>query len=342
MNFLKTLFLTIKRISTVVLLISVVIGGGWLLTQYDASKAPPLASKQLLVEGENALNIGHYNDAEKIFLDELKANPQNEAAQWGLQIVQLQKSITQPEFKTNIDEIYQQNLSNPHLNLLLGKFYLKAGDADTALPYYQEALSQNPKLADAYSDLALYYEQQSDYETAKVTMLEAIDSAPIPRYRNDLGRIYFKQKRFEEAIKEYGKNKEYPLSALESGRIYWRLEYLSQASNYQYQAIEWLNDKAIMSKPENQEAWHFDISPQKSVELSTVEEKKIYAYYCLSISLYLQGDKVGAEHELQKLSALNLTRSANMASLLGLALDALARSNNSFTDQVIAYKQLFL
>ena len=104
--------------------------------------------------------------------------------------------------------------------------------------------------------------------------LSAIDIAPIPKYRNNLGALYFKQNHYEEAIKEYGRNKEYPLSALESAKIYWRLEYLSQATSYQNQAIEWLEDKEIMAKPDNQEPWYFKIGSGKEIELVTLDEKK--------------------------------------------------------------------
>ena len=74
----------------------------------------------------------------------------------------------------------------------------------------------------------------------------------------------------------------------------------------------------------------------------TSEEKKTYAFYCLSISLFLQGDKPGAENELKKINDLNQARPANITLLLALTLDTLAQSNSRFADPVIAYKQLYL
>ena len=344
MNFLTNQLNYIKKLASVMALIFIITTGGWIVYLYDISKEPQPIDKELIVEGENALNIGHYNEAQRIFEDELKANPKNQPAEWGLKIALLRQSISKPEFKETIDELYQQDPNDAHLNLFLGEYFAAHEQPDRALSYYEQAITQNPKLAEAHNALALFYAKLGDYETAKVESLEAIDTSPsaVPRYRNNLGNIYFKQYHFEEAIKEYGKNKEYPLSMLESSRVYWHLEYLSQATTNQNQAIEWLNNQAIMAKPENLEAWYFEVSPRKSVQLVTSEEKKIYAYYCLSISLFLQGDKLAAENELKKLSDLNQARPTNIAALLALTLDTLAQSNSHFADQVIAYKQLYL
>ncbi len=184
--------------------------------------------------------------------------------------------------------------------------------------------------------------QQGNQESAKVESLKAIEISPIPKYRNNLGTIYFKQAQYEDAIKEYGKNKEYPLSSLESAKIYWRLEFLSQALSYQKQTIDWLEDKTIMSKPDNQEAWYFEITPKKNIELISLNDKKGYAYFCLSVTLYLQGDVEGAENEVQKLRYIKIDHQADIKALLIADLDRLEQANGSFTKQIAAYKKLYL
>lgn len=341
MNFLPELWNYIKKISLAVALIATIVAGGWVAYIYDVSKKPQIVNKQLIVEGDNALNIGRYADAKRIFEAESKANPQNQQAAWGLRIAQIRLTLSQPGFKEAIDTLYQQNPNDAHVNLFLGEFYAAHHQPEKAVKYYEQAIGQNPKLAEAYYDLAMLYDQQGNHEAAKVESLKAIDISPIPKYRNNLGTIYFKQQHYEEAIKEYGRNKEYPLSALESAKIYWRLEYLSQALSYQKQAVEWLEDKSIMSKPENQEAWYFEIAPGKVIELLKLDEKKSYAYYCLSVSLYLQGDMEGAEAEVQKLRNLKVARRADINALLKANLDALVQANGSFAEQVEAYKQLY-
>ncbi|MDD1625546.1 MAG: tetratricopeptide repeat protein, partial [Methylococcaceae bacterium] len=267
MNFLPKLWNYIKKITLAVALIGTVMAGGWMAYIYDISKKPQIVDKQLIVEGDNALNIGRYADAKRIFEAEFNANPQNQQAAWSLRIAQIRQTLSQPGFKEAIDTLYQQNPGDAYVNLFLGEFYAANNQPEKAVQHYKQAIEQNPKLAEAHYALAMLYDQQGNPEAAKVESLNAINISPIPKYRNNLGTIYFKQQSYGDAIREYGKNKEYPLSALESAKIYWRLEYLSQALSYQKQAVEWLEDKTIMSKPDNQEAWYFEIAPGKNIEL---------------------------------------------------------------------------
>jgi uncharacterized protein YneF (UPF0154 family) len=342
MKFLPKIWNYIKKICLAVALIAAVIVGGWVSYLYDISKNPQIAERQLIVEGDNALNLGRYADAKRIFEAELKANPQNKQAAWNLKIAQIRETFSEPEFKDALDALYRQDPNDPHVNLFLGEFYAAHDQPDKAVQYYQKAIEQNPKLAEAHYHLAMLFEQQGNDEAAKVESLKAIEISSTPKYRNNLANIYFNQQRYEDAIREYARNKEYPLSALESAKIYWRLEYLSQALSYQKQAVDWLENKTIMSKPENQEAWYFETADGKGIELVSLEEKKSYAYYCLSVSLYLQGDSEGAEHEVQKLRNLQVARQADIGALLTADLDALVQANGNFAEQVAAYKQLYL
>ena len=342
MNFLPKLWNYIKKITLAVALIGTVMAGGWMAYIYDISKKPQIVDKQLIVEGDNALNIGRYADAKRIFEAEFNANPQNQQAAWSLRIAQIRQTLSQPGFKEAIDTLYQQNPGDAYVNLFLGEFYAANNQPEKAVQHYKQAIEQNPKLAEAHYALAMLYDQQGNPEAAKVESLNAINISPIPKYRNNLGTIYFKQQSYGDAIREYGKNKEYPLSALESAKIYWRLEYLSQALSYQKQAVEWLEDKTIMIKPDNQEAWYFEIAPGKNIELFGLDEKKSYAYFCLSVTLYLQGDMEGAENDVQKFRDLKVARQADINALLSADLDALVQANGSFAEQVAAYKQLYL
>jgi tetratricopeptide (TPR) repeat protein len=342
MSFLSELWNTLKKVALAFTLIAVIGIGGWMAYIYDLSKKPQLTARQLIVEGDNALNIGRYAYAERIFEAETRANPQNKQAAWGLKIAQIRQTFNQLDFKEDLDALYREAPDDANVNLFLGEFYTAHNEPDKAVKHYEQAITQNPKLAEAHHDLAHYYEQQGNHEDAKVESLSAIDVAPIPKYRNDLGALYFKLNHYEEAIKEFGRNKEYPLSALESAKIYWRLEYLSQASSYQSQAIEWLEDKSIMERPDNQEPWYFKTGAGKEIELATLDEKKSYAYYGLSVSFYLQGDLKGAENEMQKMRELKVTRQADIKALITTDLDALAQANADLSAQVAAYKKLYL
>ena len=342
MNFLANIWNFIKKLGLIIALIATVMVGGWIANHYDIAKTPKTSTRQLIVQGDNDLNRGRYSHAQRIFEAELKENPQNKQAVWNLQIAQVGQSLSQSEFKETIDILYQQNPNDAYVNLFLGEFYAANNQSDKAIQHYNDAIRQNPKLTEAYYNLALLYDQLGNYEAAKVESLRAINLSPTAKYRNNLGTIHFKQQHYEEAIGEYSKNKKYPLSAIESAKIYWQLEYLSQALSYQKQAIEWLEDNMLMAEPDNEDVWYFDIAPGKRIELRTLDEKKSYAYFCLSVSLYLQGDEAGAASTVKKSQDLNITRQADINTLLTVDLDALVQSNSHFSKQAAAFKALYL
>jgi hypothetical protein len=78
MNFLPKLWNYIKKISLAVAIIVAIAVGGRIAYLYDVSKKPEVVADQLIVEGDNALNMGRYADAERIFEAELKSNGQNQ------------------------------------------------------------------------------------------------------------------------------------------------------------------------------------------------------------------------------------------------------------------------
>ena len=332
----------IRRISFIVIFIIIAVVGGRLTHLYDVSKKPKVVVQQSIVEGDNALNIGRYAEAQRIFAAEFKGNSKNKEAEWGLKIAELRQSLLMPTFKADLDAIYQEDPNDAYVNFFMGEYYAANQQSDTAITYYNQAIALNSKLAEAHFKLAELYEQQGLLEATNVELLKAVDIAPINKYRNKLGTLYFKQKRYEAAIKEYGKNQGYPLSALKSAMIYWHLEYLSQALNYQKQALGLLENEALMTKPENQEPWYFEIMPKKVISLSELNQKLAYAYYGLSVSFYLQGDTQRAENAILKSPELSAVQQLDLKDLLTTDLDVLAQANGGYSDQVEAYKLRYL
>lgn len=321
------------------------IAGGWAVHTYEhsmKSEVDDSSIKQLVVEGENALNIGRYPDAKRIFEEELKINPQNDEASWGLKKAAARETLSGPAFKQAVDELYQQNASDGHVNLFLGEYYASIHEFDKARSYYLSAIELDPKMAEAHYVLAKLNEQQDNLNEARVELLKAISLSPESRYQNSLATIYFKQGQYELAVKEYGKNMEYPLSSLESAKIFWRLGYLSQALNYQRQAISWLENLVVMAKPENQDAWYMEVVPGQVVKLASLEEKKSYSYLSLSATLYLHGNSEEAEKDIQKVFALKLANQTDINTLLRADLDILLHGDKEVADMVEEFKEKFL
>ncbi len=320
------------------------IAGGWAVQSYEHSIKFEVdeSVKQLVVEGENALNIGRYADAKRIFEEELKINPQNVEASWGLKKAAAREALTGAAFKQAVDGLYQENSNDGHVNLFLGEYYASIHEFDKARSYYMSAIEQDPKMAEAHYVLAKLNEQQGNLNEARVELLKAISLSPESRYQNSLATIYFKQGQYELAVKEYGKNMEYPLSSLESAKIFWRLGYLSQALNYQRQAIEWLENPVVMAKPENQDAWYMETVPGQIIKLGSLEEKKSYGYLSLSATLYLHGNSEEAEKDTQKVFALKLANQTDINTLLKADLEILLHGDKEVADMVEVFKEKFL
>lgn len=336
---------TMKKLVFFIGMVLVIIAGGWTVHTYERlvrAQINESAIKQLVAEGDKALNIGRYADAKRVFTEELKINLQNVQAVWGLKKAQVWDAASGTEFKQAVDALYQQNPHDGHVNLFLGKYYAANHDPAKAQVYYETAIQWEPRLAEAHYSLALLNEQQGNLNAARVEYLKAISLSPEAKYHNSLATNYFKQQRYELAIKEYGKNLQYPLSSLESAKIFWRLGYLSQALSYQKQAIDLLENEAVMKKPENQDAWYLESTPGRLVMLAALEEKKSYGYLNLSATLYLQGNTEAAEKEVQKVRDLKLPLQADINNLIKTDLDTLLQGNADVQELVQAFKKQYL
>ena len=244
--------------------------------------------------------------------------------------------------KQAVDTLYQQNPKDGHVHLFLGEVYAANREPDKAQSFYESAIDMNPKLAEAHYVLGLLFEQQGHLNSARVEYLKAIGLSPESKYQNSLATIYFKQEKYESAIKEYGKNLEYPLSSLESAKIFWRLGYLSQALAFQSQAVDFLENAEVMSHPENQDAWFIEASPERVIKLSTLEEKKSYAYLSLSATLFLHGNSDEAEKQIQKVRSLKLRNQSDINKILQTNLDTLFKADTDIVESVEAFKKSYL
>jgi tetratricopeptide (TPR) repeat protein len=327
-----------KKLAFVGTFIAVVTGAGWTAyTHWSSQPDKPAIVINLVDEGNSFLNIGHYGEAKQSFQKAFAIDPQDEQAAWGLKKAELWDAKDTATFEQNLHNLYEKNPNDAHVNLFYGKLYGATHDAEKALPYYQKAIAINTNLAEAHFDLGVLYEQKGKTAEAKEEYEQAVSLRAMPKYQDNLAHMYFKQGDYNRAMETYGKISNYPQSALELAKIYWIRGEPQQAESYQRQALQLLNDEQLMSKTENQEPWYFEVD-NKGLELIQLAEKKDYAHFCLSVSLYLQGKDNDAKLELNNLRSI---RQAEIKDIITADLNRLARANSHFSEQVAAYQTIF-
>ena len=193
--------------------------------------------------------------------------------------------------------------------------------------------------------MAAVYFEQGKWEAARDSSLQAVSLSETPKYQSLLASVYVKQQLYDDALREYRKISRYPLAALESAKIYWLRKQWSEAANLQNKAIIWLNDKTVMAQAENQDFWIFEIAlaqnptQRQGTRLTKQDEKKAYAVFCLSVSLFLQGDVVRANKQLTQLDVVN---TEDIKAIVRADLAELVKASPNLAEQVAAYKQRYL
>ncbi|MEI7870090.1 MAG: TIR domain-containing protein [Candidatus Methylumidiphilus sp.] len=332
-----------KKLGFIGTLIAVLAGAGWTVYIHN----PPLDDSGLLVAaGDDMLNIGRYPEAKDIFKDALKSNPQNEEAAWGLKKAQVWDASNTPVFEAAIKRLYQEDPDDGHVNLFLGQLYAvepTPENHDKAIRYLQQAIILNPKLAEAYFDLGVLHEQSGNDQEAESNYRQAIAiSQTTPKYLNNLAYLYFKQKNYPKALAEYGKVSQFPLSALESAKIYWRLGKFEQARDNQRLALQWLGDDKLMANAEQQQPWDFKIGNEGMEQIAGLAEKKSYAYFCLSVSQYLSGQTKEAMATVNTMRELKLPRQSTIDAIVRDDLEKLKQDNSALAVPVDAYEKRYL
>jgi tetratricopeptide (TPR) repeat protein len=336
--------LHIKKIAFIICLIVAILGGGWLIYTFKHSN---LASNQLdidsqIIQGEKLVNKGRYKEAKTAFEAVVQSSPQNHRAVWDLRKARSREISSRYAYKQILDNFYTENPDDPHVNLFLGEFYLADEQPEQAKSFFDRALELNFDYPEAHFHKGELYEQQDKLEAAKNEYALAIDIIPAAKYHTSLAHLYLKQRHFDLAITEFEKNSEYPLSALESAKIYWQRDQLGVALMRQLQAIEWLTNNDIMAMPENQDVWVFPVEDDRTVKLNTVDKKKAYAYFSVAVTLFLLDNRDEAENYMQKMRVLDIPRPADLDAIMNSDLDTFILELGSYAPKIGAFRKLYL
>jgi tetratricopeptide (TPR) repeat protein len=334
----------LKKLVFLSLLIAALIAGGWWFYVF-INKVDEIDSR--ITVGDNLLNIGRYAEAKKAYEYALEIEPHNAEASWGQKKAAVWDIQEKPLFELAIKHLYEKDPEDEHVNLFLGEFYATSPTRDEnakAIDYLKKAIELNPKVAEAYFDLGVLYEQSGKTQEAETNYQQAVDiSHSTAKYLNNLAYLYFKQKDYQKALTTYGKVSKFPLSALESAKIYWRLGKVDKAMEFQRLALEWLNDDALMLNPDQQKPWDFEFGKEEWLEqLFQTSEKKSYASLCLSVSQYLLGQTDEAAKTIANVREQKLTRQATIDQIMRKELEELALDYPTFAVQLDAYMKTYL
>ena len=252
--------------------------------------------EDLFKQGNAAQDAGNYSQAETIFRQVIRINPQDAIAYNNLGNA-LSDQGKLEEAITNYQKAIQLDPKDASAYNNLGIALSDQGKLEEAITNYQKAIQLNPKDASAYNNLGIALSDQGKLEEAITNYQKAIQLDPkyaIAYY--NLGIALYLQGKLEEAITNYQKaiqlNPKYAIAYYNLGIALYLQGKLEEAiTNYQ-KAIQ-LNPKyanayynlgiALSDQGKPEEAI---INFQKAIQLNP---KSAAAYYNLGVALKNQG-----------------------------------------------------
>jgi tetratricopeptide (TPR) repeat protein len=300
--------------------------------------------RQYLAQGDDQLKVGRYEGAREPYQQALRLSANNPVASIRLQIIDLAK--LRPDavaFDLRLYELLGQAPRDPYLKVLEGDYLVGQGKPDDAMKCYKDAIALNPDLAEAYFRMGVLYDQRRDIARARRMYQDAVRLAPSsPQYACNLADQYFKHGEYPEAIRVYGRIRQYPLAALESAKIHRLLGDLKDAAEQESVAIEWLGQPSVKNMPENQFPWLLDRGGGQFVSLPSDGEKLCYANLEFSATLYLDGDEAKAKNQSDAAARDCGARSRQIKGVMRAEMQRLAQEQEELAGRAAAYRKRFL
>lgn len=199
----------------------------------------------------------------------------------------------------------------------------EAGDWDSAISMLRDAVDLDPSrdvpwahLADAYWHAALAAASHSDVSLAHAaeTYLHAIGLRPAAAYHNNLGQVYLRQRKPEEALREFRAAAEadparLPLYDFNAGAVLFDLAQADPAGGAKLlaEALALLGN-TLQSQPDNAEA-HYLYALALLRQASAAPEWKLPAAAIDSLKKYLALSPAGRHADEVRAMLDSLTRS---------------------------------
>ncbi|MEM1368300.1 MAG: tetratricopeptide repeat protein [Cyanobacteria bacterium P01_H01_bin.15] len=161
---------------------------------------------QLFERGIAAYNAGQFSQAESIWLEVLKIEPDNADAHYRLGRALIRQNKLEESITVNSKAIQlNPDLFRVHINL--GVALGRQGKLEDAIAAYRQAIQLNPDFAIAHNNLGIALRRQGKLEDAIASYRQAIQLDPdyaIPH--NNLGNALRDQGKLEDAIAAYNRS----------------------------------------------------------------------------------------------------------------------------------------
>jgi tetratricopeptide (TPR) repeat protein len=307
-----------------------------------------MVGRQLAL-GKSFLDIGQYGAAEREYQEALTLDPANARAQMGLykaRVYELMQGQYTPEvIEQRINLILSVSSEDPHAYAFLGDLYASI-DEDTAIKHYEKARSLDPSVASAYFGLSVLYDRQGRLDEA-IEMLEIATkrSKWNQSYLNNLAYLYAKKKQYAQAAETYKRvlqlDEAFLLTYYELANLYRLMGNLQEAAFYQQELVRRLDDPEITSLSKNKMSWYFEIGDQQ-IYFNDLPEKKYYAYYSLSVTLFLLGKEQEAEGFMKEARDLEIDDRESIKALVDFDLTRLREENPHLINRIEACRKKLL
>ncbi len=317
--------------------------------------------------GNEFLNAGLNEEAKKEFDAAQNLDKTNTEVQLGLlksRVFELSQGEYNPEvIEKRIKVIEHENKDDPHVFLFRGTMYYalqKYGEAERNLLV---ATKLDDKVASAHYLLGLIYDKTNKPDEALKEFECAVRQSKWNRsYLNNLASLCYRKKRYSEAIGKYEEviqlDPGYLLPYAEISRIL-RLNGkealdVEKAEKYQRALLRELERDMASSKDpkiekvtlsvKNANPWYFYAEGKKNegsdrIYLSRLEEKLVYAYYTLAVTLYLENKAPKAQKLLNMAPKLRWGEQLNLMSLIVDEVSCLDKERPGYKVQIDKIKQ---
>jgi tetratricopeptide (TPR) repeat protein len=301
-------------------------------------------SNALATEAESWLDIGSYRNALADFQLASRWNPLSRRAKNGVQMSNIALSRSdEVEFRLGIAVLLRSIPDDPRVRLLAGDLAFHENRAGDALNEYERASRARPSFSEAYFRAGIVLLHRGSIKDAKEALERAMNANPaaaaVPRYSNALAFCLAKLGRLDEALTIYGRNSNYPLSAIEASRLLMIRGEVKQARDLIQRAVNWLNDEKIAALPDNQGPWEFEAGNQ-GVRLTGHSEKICYAQIALAAATFLLGNENLASDTAKRAPCSGVVQDA--IDIVKWDLETIRKANGSLAKQIQAFETRIL